>query len=666
MQKPEFIPLPKELKKKAGNVNGKTGYCRGYIAVHEELKDGKVWCYVFIPVSRWDVEKRKYTYNYNPDHIVVMSEKSWKTWDGEKWGKKVINPNDNYSGVIYDKNIDRDIFGKTIEEMQEEKRCSAAEKREAKRQEAISGITSKMIDTPEKIKKWAHLNQKHYIIFESRKDDGYCTNCGTHSRYDRIKNREYIRCPSCGHTYEARTYKTVPYQTSRCYMWFQETQGGYLLRNFSIIRKNPKDPDYESSETIKEYLCGAFIDGEEQWIEKRHIFDTWLAGYEERDKWYLNRVRGASRNILSPFYECSTYNAGILKKKSNYEYSYLEPATYGNIEEWIRITKSELGYIKEYIEVKDAFSFIKYNEVFEKVPQIEGLYKNGFDLLAKEAEYRHLKADNSQTELHKFLQIRKETFRVIMNYYWKSKLSWDDIDTLRTIETTDIKPGEYENMLKSIKQWDAWVIKQIAEDNGTQVSTIWKWLKSLNHGSGPKSKDIRTYSDYISMCRKYGIDLSDRFNLLPRDLYQAHDSILKIRDERKRIEEQEKAEKMDSEFMKAIGKNIKKFTLITDDFVIRPARSATEIVIEGQNQHNCVGKAGYIEKMMRHECMILFLRKKENENESYYTVETDMKGNIIQAFAKANKRTPDYEDVIKPLLEKLRKKVQRGKKRVAV
>ena len=116
----------------------------------------------------------------------------------------------------------------------------------------------------------------------------------------------------------------------------------------------------------------------------------------------------------------------------------------------------------------------------------------------------------------------------------------------------------------------------------------------------------------------------------------------------------------------SIKKLVKRFTLEDDTFIIRPATSATEIVMEGQAQHNCVGRAGYIDKMIKHKCMILFLRKKEASDESFYTVETEMRGNLKQAYAKNNKKTADYEQVIKPLLDQLTKKVQRyGKKHSA-
>lgn len=161
------------------------------------------------------------------------------------------------------------------------------------------------------------------------------------------------------------------------------------------------------------------------------------------------------------------------------------------------------------------------------------------------------------------------------------------------------------------------------------------------------------------------MDLLSEFNLFPKNLAEAHDSLVFIKEKKERKEYEDKMMKKNSAFKKALGKRAKKFTLENDDLFIRPAMSATEIVAEGQNQHNCVGRGGYIEKMIDHRCMILFLRKKEAPDTSYYTVETDMRGNLVQAFAAFNKKTEDYYTDIKPFLDQLRKKVQGGKKHTA-
>ena len=50
-----------------------------------------------------------------------------------------------------------------------------------------------------------------------------------------------------------------------------------------------------------------------------------------------------------------------------------------------------------------------------------------------------------------------------------------------------------------------------------------------------------------------------------------------------------------------------------------PPKSAAEIVEEGQKLHHCVG--GYVSRVAKKECTILFLRREEQLEEPYYTME---------------------------------------------
>ena len=135
--------------------------------------------------------------------------------------------------------------------------------------------------------------------------------------------------------------------------------------------------------------------------------------------------------------------------------------------------------------------------------------------------------------------------------------------------------------------------------------------------------------------------------------------MMEVDQERKDKEEVEKNRKKDQSFEKATKKYRKLFTIETDDLILRPANTVTEIVIEGQCQHNCVGRSNYAENMKNGHTMILFLRKKDNPNKSYYTVETDMNGKLRQAYAANNQKTPDYKEKILPILLELERKIRR-------
>ena len=53
--------------------------------------------------------------------------------------------------------------------------------------------------------------------------------------------------------------------------------------------------------------------------------------------------------------------------------------------------------------------------------------------------------------------------------------------------------------------------------------------------------------------------------------------------------------------------------------MIVPPKTAAEIVEEGHALHHCVG--GYVSRVANKECVILFLRKKEEPDKPFYTIE---------------------------------------------
>lgn len=89
-------------------------------------------------------------------------------------------------------------------------------------------------------------------------------------------------------------------------------------------------------------------------------------------------------------------------------------------------------------------------------------------------------------------------------------------------------------------------------------------------------------------------------------------------------------------------KDHEKLSMESDGLIIRPARSSYELYYEGTLMHHCVGT--YVKKVAEMKTEIMFIRKKDDQNKPYVTLE--LKGSrIIQARAKYN-AVPD-DDVVK-------------------
>ena len=99
-----------------------------------------------------------------------------------------------------------------------------------------------------------------------------------------------------------------------------------------------------------------------------------------------------------------------------------------------------------------------------------------------------------------------------------------------------------------------------------------------------------------------------------------------------------------------INKKInKKYHFETDEYLIRPARTASEIIKEGCTLHHCVGRNDlYMEKHNKGESYIMFLRRKSEPDNPYYTIE--IRGTRIIQWYSMNDRKPD-EETIKAVLD---------------
>lgn len=119
------------------------------------------------------------------------------------------------------------------------------------------------------------------------------------------------------------------------------------------------------------------------------------------------------------------------------------------------------------------------------------------------------------------------------------------------------------------------------------------------------------FRDYLLDCVSLGLDLNDRAVLLPKDLNAAHRrTIAQVNhgaNEAKRTEFHKRAEKLERWRYEAGG------------LLIRPAADADELIAEGASLHHCVG--GYADRMADGETAIFFIRRADEPDEPYYTLE---------------------------------------------
>lgn len=161
------------------------------------------------------------------------------------------------------------------------------------------------------------------------------------------------------------------------------------------------------------------------------------------------------------------------------------------------------------------------------------------------------------------------------------------------------------------------------------------------------------YDDYLHALKELELDLNDTKNLLPNDFKRMHDirideakskRVIKKAEERKKFEE--------SFYKKCMG-----YTDLQDvgnEYQIIIPLHIIDLVNEGESLHHCVGKMGYDTKVIEGKSIIAFVRKRNDPQIPFVTVEYKPKEHkVTQCYADSDTKPSD--DVLKYVAEWERK-----------
>lgn len=320
---------------------------------------------------------------------------------------------------------------------------------------------------------------------------------------------------------------------------------------------------------------------------------------------------------------------------------------------------------------KDIFSqtLLTYNETLSLMlillenPIIEQLYKTGFsDIIHLNIKYlstysadSFVKAtfgfyDNTKNTLHNKLGLNKYQFHKFQKSF-KKVFEIEAISVLRTIYGKDlsnldnktfdkayfiisellyIKSGEYhlkdtkteeiQNLLISIVKR----LNKLKKDEKRTLNILQSFLS--NHNDLFKDNTViilEYYSEYINIITDlqkltgeiYELEFKNEDNLI--DMLENVEVELEILKDSKKTQRFQKR-----------AKTLKKHFYENNSFLIICPNTPKELVKEGRRLKHCV--ADYTNKVIKGKTLIFFLRRKENIEKPYYTIEVTPKGRIKQ------------------------------------
>lgn len=523
-----------------------------------------------------------------------------------------------------------------------------------RRKQSLKDRMEHTAELPEKeILNWADrsiFKQKHYLYYrkKGRHADICCSACGGvtycawkagesyESRFEKQimepVNKHFGRCPMCGAT---GTYmpqgKAKSQVFEQAYVWkadrYKET--GVVLRYIQL------EKEWVLDETV----------GENGLLEMYGAYEK-LSGLE------IARVYIHNGRLHTDFHKRDYYTGENFWDDCNLtglsNITVDEAPLYPGFSDSLKGTELQYSAIELYEAANGKVNARDYMERYMDTPQIEMLVK-----LRLYGVVKRLLLCNYGIVMNpaaacpdKFLGIRKERLKLLIKREGNTRiLSVLQMEKRMEQRWTD---GQAEALAEFLPEQDQ--LRKVLNIMGLQklLNLISKYA-GCGYGTGcstamERLRSIsRLYFDYISMREQLGYDLENTVYQRPRDLRAAHDRMVAELNER----EQNKRLTESDEKYPLIRKNYRKLRkrLLYEDgtYIIRPARSAKEIILEGRILHHCVGGDNYLSGHNEQRSLILMLRFKANPEVPYITVE--LKGNRIAQWYGAHDKKPDKEKI---------------------
>lgn len=477
---------------------------------------------------------------------------------------------------------------------------------------------------PKKVEKWIDesvLKYSRYLFTyrEKGKRYGYCTHCHqdvvlelgrtfTPADEENIyrRHKEIGFCPSCKSPVQFRDMgRGRGRLVDEEYVVFSDRlrDGGVLVRAGFVRR------DY--SEKIRDV-------GTDFFERYRIYYNTnvdvaWDRNYSYYDGYGWHRMTTIPEPSAAQPYYVSEQNyihtsyygfTGEVFKKTNLKYAQIDTVMAND-----RCVEVVCGYLDRFV----------------KNPALtERLVKEGFLALALN-QYNQAKINRRAKTVSAALDLNKKE--------------------IRELEDKTDAGVKYAQIAKAHGITPAQARKYASSYGSTRIEFVEKHLpfrKAVKY-LDKQGETIYTLCDYWRDCERLKLDLKREDILLPPNLAQAHQRTIDALAEARRQEELEKTREVQEVFNKRLKKLERDFDFESSGLLIRPARSHTELIDEGSALHHCV--ASYAKKHLSGQTVIFFIRKKNEPDKPFYTLEYNPRTeSIVQCRGLHNcGKTPEVE-----------------------
>lgn len=439
------------------------------------------------------------------------------------------------------------------------------------------------------------------------KAHGICRCCGTHALYKPRGRMDGV--------YGMERY---------CYVGQKFREKGFVIRYISITKMLQLDaPErysvveiardyYEPGKKLqKDYHYYSNYSGQSGWMD--HNF----GGYSNIQQGKAEIYPGTFRELEGTMFQYSAANEYYRRYRAD-----------GASLPWYLETYLEKPYLEMLVKmglykIADALAKGESYKVplkqYAKHPdELLGIYKH---------KIKHLIQWGGDEDLLKVLQLEKDT-----------DSAWAD-EVCEKLATIKISKENIKTALRFMS------LRKFMNRVETYAGCEWS-ARTICSGASARLRTIAsTYVDYLNMRSQLGYDMTNTVFLYPRDLEDAHRKMTFEINKKAGDKRLNEVKAKFPEIRKQYRALRKKYYYEDEEYIIRPAISAEEIVMEGRILHHCVGGDSYLGKHNRGESIILMLRFKDKHTIPYITVEIK-DYNIVQWYGAYDKK-PDKENMEK-------------------
>lgn len=516
-------------------------------------------------------------------------------------------------------------------------RKKTLEKRHRSELEQIDEVMQAVPEVPKDFKEWtiksAYKNNAYMIYNISKKQEGYCTHCKNVVKLkDKPKHNEKGKCSRCRAevTYKSRKKQMIleDYKKVGIIQPLKE-QSGYILRVFHSHmiynqEKEYKNPKFALEEKSRFRLNKNF------YIQE--VFEYGEYKYTGVIRWCHERKK-------------TYYVSGNTSYCTLYE---------KNVDRLLKNTEGKYVPLKQLLQKHKGVEFYAEKALITAVmyPEIEKIMKVGLERLTIDL------IRDGYTETISYNQKKLEDILKLDKYYMRIAVEMNvDIKELTVIQSAYLAGVVISKEL--LERAMPFLIHRSKEDNqifwnrGKSEKTIHYFEKILEETAATPRNITRDYEDYMEQLARLRMPLT-RSNRFPQHFYETHAELAQTIEEKENIIKKMEIKEKNRLLKKQVKALQELYYINSKEYVIVFPQSKKDFEEEGRKQHNCVG--GYFERMIQEQTTIFFLRKKEEPEKPFCTVEFT-NGKLRQCRTACNKEAPENVMKIMKQIERNYRKV---------